>query len=386
MIGKRIPNPRPGASKAERITGLTEYIREPERRPDHPEASEHGLEKCAYHGARGFMATNPQAQIREMIALAEAAPRSDDPVRHYVLSWRAGEHPTREQVEQAVSILHEEMGLKDHQVVWGFHQDTDNDHIHLAINRVHPVTERVVKVNGGWEYDALSRAVARIEHEQGWAHEENALWRIDERGGFERTRPYGAERRGGNTRNRDGERRTGAKSATTLARERADHLFKTAKSWRELHARLAQRGLTYDIKGSGAVVRVMAPTPGDDVRVKASDVSRDASLAKRVKHLGEYQPPTPEQIAEARAAAANLEPEPTPRAAETTSREDWAEFQRQFRAGSKRDRDEMRKRHRAEIRQLRAEQAAHRKAATSGNWKGRGGELNALRSQLAAQT
>ena len=121
----------------------------------------------------------------------------------------------------------------------------------------------MVKINGGWEYDALSRAVARIEHEQGWAHEENALWRIGERGELERTRPYGTERRGGTTRNRDGERRTGVKSATTIARERAGHLFKTAKSWRGLHARLAQRGLTYEIKGSGAAESLERLLPVD---------------------------------------------------------------------------------------------------------------------------
>ena len=61
-----------------------------------------------------------------MIALSQEAVRSKDTINHYVLSWREGEQPSPEQVEEAVSIFMDELGVKDHQAIYGLHADTDN--------------------------------------------------------------------------------------------------------------------------------------------------------------------------------------------------------------------------------------------------------------------
>jgi hypothetical protein len=54
-----------------------------------------------------------------MIALSQEAVRSKDTINHYVLSWREGEQPSPEQVEEAVSIFMDELGWKDHQAIYG---------------------------------------------------------------------------------------------------------------------------------------------------------------------------------------------------------------------------------------------------------------------------
>ena len=36
------------------------------------------------------------------------------------------------------------------------------------VNRVHPITRKVIEINKGFDLEALHRAVARIEHVQGW--------------------------------------------------------------------------------------------------------------------------------------------------------------------------------------------------------------------------
>ena len=49
--------------------------------------------------------------IVKMIALAEVALRSPQPVQHWILRWREGEQPTRAQADEAVGLFLAEMGL-----------------------------------------------------------------------------------------------------------------------------------------------------------------------------------------------------------------------------------------------------------------------------------
>lgn len=128
MIVKKVPNSKT-KHKTGSIRDLADYIREPHNQnPD---------EKVLYANGRGFLCDGHAAQREEMVALAAESVRSKNPVNHYIMSWREGEQPSPEQVEEAVSIFMEELGWKDHQAIYGLHKDTDNIHLHIAINRVH---------------------------------------------------------------------------------------------------------------------------------------------------------------------------------------------------------------------------------------------------------
>ena len=85
MIANQIQNPKPQSSKAQRVSGLAEYIAAPE--------NTHGAEKCLYFASRGFVCEDFPSQQAEMIALAMEAIRSKDPIEHIVLSWPQGERP-----------------------------------------------------------------------------------------------------------------------------------------------------------------------------------------------------------------------------------------------------------------------------------------------------
>ena len=285
MIGKKIKNPKKSATKAERITALLEYVRTPEH--------EDKTEKCVYSGARGFLSDTDAGQMAEMLALAHEAARSRDPINHYVLSWREDEHPTELQIEQAVDITLAELGLTGHQVVYALHRDTDHDHLHLVVSRVHPETGKVVKQ--GLDIEALHRAVARIEREQAWQRCDNARYAVREDGTLEkrqrRPEPSGPSRSDGA---REYERYTGSQSAERLAQERAAPVIARARSWAELHQGLTEIGMRYERKGSGAIVWV------GEHPVKASKVARGASLSALTKRLGPFQPATVEQAANAK--------------------------------------------------------------------------------------
>ena len=281
MIGKKIPALGTGG-KVARINDLVAYVTDPGGHPDPSLRTEMGREKCVYAGAVGFVATDLAAQRAEMAGLALTAPQSADPTNHYVLSMCKGEHPSREQVDEMVHIVLAELGLQGHQAIYALHRDTDHDHVHLVVSRVHPETERVVRAGGGWDRRALLRAISKIELAQGWQQiatpaaqreaaeaERRAKTSRDARRS-ERAR----ERPHPNDRARDGAHRHGERSAEEIARERAGHLFDPqhgVRTWAELHAALAARGLRYERKGSGALIYV------GDQPVKASEVSRNAS-------------------------------------------------------------------------------------------------------------
>jgi hypothetical protein len=160
-----------------------------------------------------------------------------------------------------------------------------------------------------------------------------------------------------------------------IAAEDGAPAIRAAASWADLHARLAARGLRYARAGSGALLWVGA------VAVKASSASRDCSLPALERRLGPYQP------APAGSTVAARPPEPDE--PEAARRAEYRAARGNHDAGQ-----------RAETRARRASQAAEREALRTahrmqrealwrsvppGGWRGRGGELNAQRSLLAAR-
>lgn len=274
MIFKKIKNPKKGSTKVTRINGLADYIREPER--------ENGKEKCVYSFALGFLSNTPEGQKAEMIALASEAVRSSDPIRHYVLSWKEHERPTEEQVHEAVLILLNELGLSEHQVITGLHDDTENLHCHVAVNCVHPDTLKVIKPNRGFDIEAGHRAIARMEFLQGWEKEHDALYDVVNGQTIRRSRKERQDRQPTSEKQAH-EQWHGEQSAERIAITDAAPIIKSAKSWLELHQALAAIGMRYERKGSGALVFV------GDVPIKASNVDRSASLGAIQKRLGPFE-------------------------------------------------------------------------------------------------
>lgn len=276
MIYSRIENPHKGSSKAKRIKVLVAYICAPQ--------NENENEKCIESGALGFDSDDIQIQIIEMLAVAEGGVRSKDPIAHLVFSWQYGECPTREQVEEAVDIILKTYGLEGHQVIWGLHADTDNYHIHLAINRVREDDYSIARLGkDGLHIDAGHLSLALIEHKQGWKKQENALYSLNEKGEWVKRETDKSKKRIPQ-KVRDKEIATGEKSALRIAQEVAAPIIVQAKSWPELHAELQKHGIRYERFGSGAKLFV------GDVPIKASDADYKASLPKLQKRLGIFQP------------------------------------------------------------------------------------------------
>jgi hypothetical protein len=363
MIVKKIKNPKKSATKAVRIGGLLDYILNPE--------NNNANEKCVYSGARSFITDTPQSQKAEMLALSQEAVRSKDTVNHYVISWQEGEQPSHPQIDEAVNLFLDELGLKDHQTVYGLHADTDNLHLHLVINRVHPESLKVIKPNKGFDIEAAHQAIARIEHAQGWRREQHGRYQVLENGELGREHLDTEKPRQPDQVIRDREQRSGEKSAQRIAIEDGAAIIKSARDWQMLHRQLAEKGLRYEKKGSGAMLYVGA------VAIKPSSVDRAASLPHLQKRLGVYEPPHD---------LLNLvERKPEPIQAGQAGWETFITHRKVHYAAKNTATLEIRQQQEAERQQLATQQKAQREAILKGSWKGKGALLNALRSILAAE-
>jgi len=363
VVVKKVKNPRKSASKALRIRKLADYIRNPE--------TENRKEKCVQHGAWGFLTETAEGQKAEMLALSEEAVRSRDTVNHYVLSWQEGEVPSPAQIEEAVDLFLAELGLREHQTIFGVHVDTDNRHLHIAVNRVHPETLKVIKPNRGFDIEAAHQAIARIEHLQGWKREERGRYQVETTGELTRDEASKAKPRQPTQPRRDMEQRTGEKSAERVAIENAPAIVKRARNWQELHQGFAAAGMRYEKTGSGATIFI------GQVGVKASSADRSASLAQLQKRFGPHEPPgIAHRVAERK---------PEPLQQRTPGWETYIAGRKAHAAAREAATVELRQRHQAERKRLLAEQRVRREEVLGGNWRGRGDLRNALQSVLAAE-
>lgn len=309
MIVKKIKRDKSNKPKAWQIGDLVDYIRNPQTANAH--------EKIAHAGGRNFLSGTHNGQKAEMIALAQESVHSAMPVSHWVFSFKENEQPSRQQVDELVGMFLEHMGLQEHQAVYGLHRNTNNFHVHIAVNRMHPHTLKVVRPNNGFDIEAAHRVVALVEHRQGWSSEENSRYTVLENG--EVTRARREQKLQPRPEARDFERATGEKSAQRIAQERGHSIIKNAASWGELHQKLAEQGLRFGKKGSGAIIFV------GDVAVKASSVDRAFGMGNLCKRLGEFVPaPAVEE--------ADTPPPPmTPEPVSEVNLEEWRQYQQEKR-------------------------------------------------------
>ena len=367
MIVKKVPASKraPAKSKAHNVRALADYIAG-------PKAGGAG-EKVEHRGALNLLNLDHEGQVQEMIDLAEMAKRSPQPVQHWIMSWREGEQPTSAQADQAARMFLDEMGLAGHQALYGLHRDTENWHLHLAVNRVHPETEKLATVNNGFDHEVAHRAIARIEHAQGWQREDRGLFRVREDGRVERARPRDEQERKPSVRARDFEERVGARSAERVAIEDGAPAIRAAGSWREMHEALAEKGMRLERKGSGAILWI------GDQPVKASSAGRDCSMSALQKRLGEFQPARDA----ARVMTRTRAPEPI-----MPSAPGWRQYtdaRRQHDLERSRGRERQMEQQREDRERMAARHRQERADIFRGSWKGRGALLNATRNLLAAR-
>ena len=301
MIVKRIPARPTGRNVTHQRAGharrLVDYLHRPEK--DGAEKAymvdymtREGLgdtqdERLFHIGARGLVADSVEGQRLEMMALANAAKRSPNPIDHWLLSWRENELPSAEQIDEVVDMFMVHFGVDEQPCIYAAHGDTHNRHVHIALNRYDVEADRMISINYGFNKEAAHQVVALIVDRFGWEAEEGQRYRVESGkavlGSAARARRDGGDKAVGSDAAAY-ELRTGYKSAQRIAQQEAVAILSAARSWGEAHVRLAAKGMTYEKKGTnGATIGV------DGVWVKASAVHREVTRTRLEKRLGIFE-------------------------------------------------------------------------------------------------
>jgi len=148
----------------------------------------HQGEKVAWARVSNCQSDDPGWAVKEILATQARNTRSQaDKSYHLVVSFPEGERPTRAQLADIEDRLCGALGFTEHQRVSAVHQNTDNWHMHIAINKVHPRTYR--NIEPFRDHFRLQEACADLEIKHGLIRDNHT----PERGGPKKPRGRAAD-------------------------------------------------------------------------------------------------------------------------------------------------------------------------------------------------
>lgn len=224
---------------------------------------------------------DPALAVKEIEATQARNKRSKaDKTYHLVIAFPPGERPTKAQLEDIEDEMCRAIGFGDHQRISMLHTDTDNVHLHVAINKIHPVSHNNV---------ALLRDYYRIDEACSILEERHGLIRTNR---IDRTNSRDKERDLQPGRPGDMEAHSGRNSfkrwLTGTPKDDLAECLKSANSWDDLHRALARYDVIIRPRGAGLVVSAR----NAKAFTKASDLGREFSKGVLEKRFGEYQKPS----------------------------------------------------------------------------------------------
>jgi 5S rRNA maturation endonuclease (ribonuclease M5) len=239
----------------------------------------------------------------EMALTSELSARVQKPYYHLVLSWHEQEQPTLDQQFEAMNHTIKRLGLDEHQIVIGSHDDRDHCHIHAIANTVHPTTGKVWSKSN--DHMKIEKACREIELKQGWTHDRGRFdFDVIEKDGAptvqlkpapevweKKTQAREEGRRKPSPGDIAFQKHHGFESfgqdIPPALRDRFAQIVGIADSWDALHESLSTIGLKYLKAGSGARVHLI----GSEEYAKASIFGQKFSMKNLEVKLGEYKYP-----------------------------------------------------------------------------------------------
>ena len=223
-------------------------------------------ERVAYTSVTNCESIDLSAAVIEVTAIQGMNTRAEsDKTYHLILSFRAGERPDDNVLEALESRICEGLGYGEHQRVSVAHDDTDNFHLHIAINKIHPT--RLTIHSPYNDHKTLGKLCAALELQYGLERDNHQAVRV-----------------GSENRALDMEHHAGVESLLGWIQRECLEQLQAASSWAELHRVLQAHGLELKERGNGLVI-----SDQDGLMVKASSVARELSKAKLVDRFGAFK-------------------------------------------------------------------------------------------------
>jgi hypothetical protein len=215
-------------------------------------------DRVEWQETRNLPTRAPQVAARMMAATAQQSERVQTPVYHFSVSFPLDDNVNRETMRRVADEVLRDLGLDKHQAVLISHRDTAHQHVHVAVNTVHPVKHRAWRKYRDWPRGRES--LRRLEKELGLRQVPNPEQQRERVRNVQQQRAPLLER----------------------AREHAAPHFRNAASWGELERGLAAHGMKLHMTGRGMVL-----TDGQET-VKASQIDRAFSRFNVEKRLGSH--------------------------------------------------------------------------------------------------
>lgn len=186
----------------------------------------------------------------------------DDKTYHLIVSFKEDEIDINKLKEIEKEIV-TAMGFEEHQRLCVVHNDTDNLHLHIAINKINPETNKIYTPYR--DYQKLNDIAAAIE----------IKYDLQKDNHIKNERPY--------SKAVDIEKSSYLQSMQEYIKN-ID--LENVLSWEDFHSKLNEAGIIYQKKGAGAVFM----NEEKNIFVKASSVDRKYSIVKLEECFGKYQP------------------------------------------------------------------------------------------------
>lgn len=203
------------------------------------------------------------AAALEVLATQQLNTRAKgDKTYHLIVSFRPGEQVDGKTLAVIEDRICAALGFGEHQRVSAVHNDTDNLHIHLAINKIHPV--RLTMHEPFQAYRTFAYLCVSLEREFGLQVDNHEVKQTVSRGKAE-----------------DMERHSGIESLVGWIQKNCLQDLLGAETWEGLAVVLQENGLSLRERGNGYVIDA-----GDGIQVKASTVHRELSKPALAKKFG----------------------------------------------------------------------------------------------------
>ena len=241
-----------------------------------------GTERCTWYLAGNLEGIDRQEDADVAIHVVEAFQRANTRVKgdrtyHLIISLHPDDRSLSErELEVVVRRAVHAAGFGEHQYIAVRHSDQEHEHVHIAVNQIHPKTR---KIHHPWRDVAAFKALAsELEAELGLHKVDRSVRRID------------------SDRSHDYESARGVQSFSRWARSRIGEKIDLdgVSTWNDLHARLAVHGVRVVERGNG--LAVVDATRGS-LACKASSLGRHWSKQRLCERFGNFvSGPTAEHV------------------------------------------------------------------------------------------
>ncbi|HCU5991572.1 TPA: relaxase/mobilization nuclease domain-containing protein [Legionella pneumophila] len=210
---------------------------------------------------------DPIWAVHEVLATQAKNQRATgDKTYHMLISFAPGENPSAQVLQEIEDTVASSIGFKEHQRISVVHHDTDNLHIHVAINKIHPQTFNMIEPFRA--YKTFAEVASKLEIELGLQITNH------------QTRKNHSENLAD-----DMEHHSGIESLINWMKRHCKEKIEAARNWKEIHSILAEHGLMVRIKANGFVFCNV-----QGLTVKASSISRTFSKKNLESKLGSFVP------------------------------------------------------------------------------------------------